>query len=495
MRIAVCFSGQLRNARLMINNHIKFLFIPLLRMHSIDVFFYTDVYNTTRLPVMRAEDKLLNWHITPCDAQIMTYLSTKIKPYCSVFAVHVAPSCAYQSTNYTSNIVAQLIKFQHVLTMALETKNSYDWIIRLRPDVYFESAIELDRLRMDTVYQNYEGAYSGDAIQIFAGTYLQRIVKNCEDEVLTLTRDAVLNLAGQTHVYEHVLNNILQNAGLTLNWLPMFASRWYGEKAVAFPGIQWRFVSDWKNMEYPIPFDIQVPPPFSMPMKELLGLLPASGTATRMNGIPKFLLPCPGGNLLDRWLATFYSNGNDDVLISVAHKNAHFIAPLVSQCSAQELAVEKIVHDTATMSETVLNMVHHTAAQTYVLAMPDTFLGGEFQPILAQLHAVLAYCSVAVVLWPIKESQYGKLGQVSIAEGQVTHSRDKDPSCRYPYAWGVIGWTFPANNLIDPTTPHVGYMIERALSQNMRVGYVLATTEYFDCGTPQEYFSMIKQFT
>jgi hypothetical protein len=72
---------------------------------------------------------------------------------------------------------------------------------------------------------------------------------------------------------------------------------------------------------------------------------------------------------------------------------------------------------------------------------------------------------------------------------------DKDINCRYPYSWGIIGWTNKVNNLIDITTPHIGFIINTALKLNIEVGYIISTSEYYDCGTPDEYFKMIKNCT
>ena len=47
---------------------------------------------------------------------------------------------------------------------------------------------------------------------------------------------------------------------------------------------------------------------------------------------------------------------------------------------------------------------------------------------------------------------------------------DKNPDCEYPYSWGVIGWTHNVNHLIDPNTPHIGFIINSALKNNIKVG-------------------------
>ena len=48
---------------------------------------------------------------------------------------------------------------------------------------------------------------------------------------------------------------------------------------------------------------------------------------------------------------------------------------------------------------------------------------------------------------------------------------------------------------MDGSTPHVGYMFEAALAQGLEVRAIVSDTGYFDCGTPDEYFEMIRTAT
>ena len=95
-------------------------------------------------------------------------------------------------------------------------------------------------------------------------------------------------------------------------------------------------------------------------------------------------------------------------------------------------------------------------------------------------------------MFKIKKYQYGKLGQININGKKVIQISDKDPNCKYPYSWGVIGWTQNVNYLIDINTQHIGFIINKALELNIDIGYILSDNEYYDCGTPDEYFTMIK---
>ena len=227
-------------------------------------------------------------------------------------------------------------------------------------------------------------------------------------------------------------------------------------------------------------------------MNNIIGLIPCSGTASRINGIPKFLLPCKEGNLINNTINIFKNNGIKYINISVSEKNKDYIIPLCDN------NIKYIIKDTKTMSETVYHLIN-MKSEKYILIMPDTYfisLGKPSDlPEITQMINLLDKFKIVVILWKIKEFQYGKLGQINIDDNKVIDIIDKDINCRYPYSWGIIGWDNSVNNLIDIETPHIGYIINKALEQNIDVGYIIATSEYFDCGTPSEYFEMIKQST
>jgi NDP-sugar pyrophosphorylase family protein len=223
--------------------------------------------------------------------------------------------------------------------------------------------------------------------------------------------------------------------------------------------------------------------------KDVVGLIPCSGTASRMSGIPKFLLPCKEGNLIDNSINIFKSNNIDDIYVSVSSENEHFIKNRDN--------IKYIVKNTNTMSETVKHLIE-IKSKKYILIMPDTYFindGNQKFNEIHQMYMLLNKFDIVVILWKIKEYQYGKLGQVDIDDTKVIDVMDKKHDCKYPYSWGIIGWTNQVNHLIDAKTPHVGYVLNEALKNKIEIGYILADTDYYDCGTPEEYFKMIKNCT
>lgn len=220
-------------------------------------------------------------------------------------------------------------------------------------------------------------------------------------------------------------------------------------------------------------------------MNNILGIIPCAGTASRMGYIPKFLLPSPTNNitLLDNTINIFKNNDINNIIIGSSEQNEQYF---------KNKNINYLIKNTNTMSETVKNIVNTIYSEKYILLMPDTYflLKNEIKHMISLLDNY----NVVIVLWKIRENQYGKLGQIDINNDHVIDIKDKDPTCRYEYSWGIIGWKNNINNLIDITTPHIGYILNEALKNNIKIGYVISETEYYDCGTYNEYFDMIKKY-
>jgi len=221
-------------------------------------------------------------------------------------------------------------------------------------------------------------------------------------------------------------------------------------------------------------------------MNNILGIIPCAGTANRMNNIPKFLLPSPIENntLFDNIINIFKNNNINNIIIGSSTKNEQYF---------KNKNLNYIIKNTNTMSETVKNMTNNFLYDKYILLMPDTFfyINNEIHKMIELLNKY----DIVVILWKIRENQYGKLGQINIDKDLVIDIIDKDPNCKYIYSWGIIGWNKNMNNLIDINTQHIGYLINNALTNNIKIGYVISDSEYYDCGTYNEYFDMIKRYT
>ena len=77
MKVAICYSGQLRNMRMMIDSHINCLFIPLIENNiNIDVYMFSDNYNTTRTKIDG-----IKWAVSDVNKNLFKYFENKIENY------------------------------------------------------------------------------------------------------------------------------------------------------------------------------------------------------------------------------------------------------------------------------------------------------------------------------------------------------------------------------------------------------------------------------
>ena len=475
------------------------------------------------------------WVLSNTNNELFDYFKEKLKLYSNNIKINIKTTCDYKENIYNQNILAQLLKFYNVLKMVTDSGDKYDIIIRLRPDIYFVSSINLSLLDENKLYQNCEthnSKYCGDSIQIFYHRHLSTIMYNIDIEI-----NKLLTTIGYSEPYECLINNIFRSSNLTIEWIDNFVYRWYGCMAIYFKDIRLKYFTDWINIEYKYPFEIEKiinllnirnsnnnilrysdilehlendnnkmlyisalnPDLYNTECsndviyKDIVGLIPCSGTASRMNGIPKFLLPCKEGNLINNTISIFKKNNINSIYIAVSEENRHHIKKI----NDSDNDVKYIIKNTETMSETVLHLLQ-IKSEKYVLIMPDTYFGlAENFSELKKVNILLNKYDIVVILWKIKEYQYGKLGQINIdfESKTVIDIVDKDINCKYEYSWGLIGWTKKMNQYIDPKTPHIGYLINKALELGIKIGYVISDTEYFDCGTPAEYFEMIKRYT
>ena len=219
----------------------------------------------------------------------------------------------------------------------------------------------------------------------------------------------------------------------------------------------------------------------------ILGIIPIGGNASRMSGIPKFLLPSPSGNtLLDNTISHFHKNNIFNIASGVSEINNLILK--------NNKDIQRLVVDTKTMSDTVVQILSNFGSpqiKKNILIMPDTYINIENQ--LGKMVKLLDKYKIAVLLWNIQDYQIGKVGQCNILDNEVVDTIDKDPTCNYKHLWGVIGWTSDMNTLIDPSWSTIGELLRKANELNIKIGSIVVDDLYYDCGTYFEYFNMIKK--
>jgi hypothetical protein len=145
---------------------------------------------------------------------------------------------------------------------------------------------------------------------------------------------------------------------------------------------------------------------------------------------------------------------------------------------------------TSTMTETVLRIGAISAAERFLMIMPDTYFAGE------KPYAYLAKSkySMSLATWRIRPDQLGKLGQVKLSEtpeGLVTQAEDKNQHCEYPHSWGAMSFSKQALSFGEPDMPHTGYLLPELLEAGIEIHAREMDGSYFDCGTPAEYVEML----
>lgn len=214
-------------------------------------------------------------------------------------------------------------------------------------------------------------------------------------------------------------------------------------------------------------------------------LFPASGSAQRMRGIPKFLLP---SGKMDLSLIELHVrnvlNYADEILIGL---NPIFL-DIVLNANLNLHNSRIIPLETKTMTETVLKLTQFSSGTRFTIIMPDTVFESSQSYEFSNLRSDLD-----LSLWKIRSDQYGKLGQVSVdPNGKVLDCVDKNPDCRYEFSWGALTFNRNFLDLLDLDFPHVGYGIVPALKANLSVNGVILPGRYWDCGTPLEYIRYLK---
>lgn len=216
-----------------------------------------------------------------------------------------------------------------------------------------------------------------------------------------------------------------------------------------------------------------------------VGLLPAAGTATRMSGLPKFLLPISDNH---QCLLTYH------VELMAPHVDRIIIptrSEWVGLLESFEFGpqVEVLPLRTDTMAETVKKTLVGVEYDWCVLGMPDTyFVGGNPYLDLAEHPRG----EVSLAIFATRPEQSGKVGSVRLeVDGSVSDHADKDPDRDFGAHWGVMEFTPAVEQFLHPAATTGGYLISEALNRSMPVRGHLAGYPYFDCGTFSEYLQCL----
>ena len=85
------------------------------------------------------------------------------------------------------------------------------------------------------------------------------------------------------------------------------------------------------------------------------------------------------------------------------------------------------------------------------------------------------------------------MGQCKIEEDRILKVVDKDQIVNLSIL-GVIAWRGRYSKYINDND-HIGYSINPAIEDGAVVGYVNSDSEYYDCGTIDEYWKLLEILT
>jgi len=227
----------------------------------------------------------------------------------------------------------------------------------------------------------------------------------------------------------------------------------------------------------------------------MIGIIPAAGSAERFGGLPKFMLPCAGGELLITRLHRLMGLASPKaVTIYTRGENLDLVERHLSKYAVGDI-------DTKTMTETVLKAIKYRERDRTVFGMPDTYFEDEqaFAKIAAALNDDGNRPGADVVLgvFRARHDQYSQGGMCKLDGDVVYNVMDKmaEPRIGYDWIWGLMAWKPVFWDYLKPDMPHVGYGIMPAIRSGLIVRAVKLDGNYYDCGTPERYFEMIRATT
>jgi hypothetical protein len=217
---------------------------------------------------------------------------------------------------------------------------------------------------------------------------------------------------------------------------------------------------------------------------KMIGLIPASGKATRFNGLPKFSLPCDFEStpVIKRQVNQM-KECLDTVVISTSNKWYELVKSF-------DLDVEIMIIEPSTMNDSVLRMSEAHSSDSYIIGMADTYFKGE-NPYINLSNAAKNF-SVSIACWKINDSLKGKVGQVNLVKNSILDLQDKEPKCEYGHMWGAIGLSKDVVKTVNALHPHLGIKLLEQIKGKTDSHYAFEVDgEYFDIGSMANYKNLL----
>jgi dTDP-glucose pyrophosphorylase len=223
----------------------------------------------------------------------------------------------------------------------------------------------------------------------------------------------------------------------------------------------------------------------------MIGIIPAGGKATRIHGIPKYLLPTPRGTLIDVLIRRMQLAAPREIVVMTKGFNA----TLLKHVDLTDVTI--CDHDDKSMAHAVMLAGEYAQRDEIALfGMPDTYFedGQAFRKIASVFEHNFKIDVIAGVFRARPEQRH-KLGMCRIeAWRHIVEVVDKPEKTDLEYAWGILAWRSAFWSCMRQDDPHVGYALPRAITRGLDVRAMIFQGNYYDCGTPAEYFECVKSF-
>jgi hypothetical protein len=205
----------------------------------------------------------------------------------------------------------------------------------------------------------------------------------------------------------------------------------------------------------------------------IIGVLPASGKASRVGGIPKFCLPISDERSLLQWHVEQMLEVCDEVRVST---RAEWV-PIIQN---MDMNIKLIVREPSTMSDAIKFMIGNNN-DTVLVGMPDTFILGAHTNIYKDM--IKSEGDLVLGAWDCTEDLRGRVGQIKLSNDKVVHSVDKSENCDYEYMWGTMLFRKNLIRYVDASLDHPGKQIQEWIDMNLDVRAVRPGGTYMDIGT------------
>lgn len=214
-------------------------------------------------------------------------------------------------------------------------------------------------------------------------------------------------------------------------------------------------------------------------MGRKIGLLPASGSASRLHGIPKFALPYDDTKTLLQYHVDMMLEVVDEVRVCTRKS----WLPLLTELNVNE-TTDISVMEPSTMNDALFRMMHDYAGTSnnhFIVGMPDTaWIDSSENPYL-KLSEVDSKTDITLLTNPFREALRGKVGQVEVNKiGNVTEIIDKDRNCEFTRIWTAFRMNhFMLNQLHSSPSDSFRELLKREVT----IDSIHLDAEYHDLGS------------